>query len=230
MSGERGRLERMVERALRRAVGAPHPSELLAEAEARVREGVRLGVAPNRVQVALAPEDFLRLAPQLARTEDEIRARVRALAAAEGWRLLAPVQVDIMADPAVPPGVPLVEASIQLSAAAPSALVGSATETRPLYRPSRRWRVAVEGGGEHSILYLPFRIGRARDNDLVLPSPLVSRYHAEVVAGIGGEALLRDLNSRNGVLLGGERVAEVRLEHALTVQVGDFILRFEEEG
>jgi ABC-type multidrug transport system ATPase subunit/ABC-type multidrug transport system permease subunit len=55
------------------------------------------------------------------------------------------------------------------------------------------------------------RIGRHPDCDLVLDSPLVSRFHAELEVGSEG-ALLRDLNSANGTFVDGRRVAEQRLQ------------------
>lgn len=52
---------------------------------------------------------------------------------------------------------------------------------------------------------LPFRIGRTRGADLVLGSPRVSKRHAEIVADGAGLAI-RDLGSRNGTFVNGERV------------------------
>ncbi len=52
---------------------------------------------------------------------------------------------------------------------------------------------------------LPFRIGRSTDLDLVLSSPRVSKRHAEIDAD-GRGYLLRDLGSRNGTFVNGERV------------------------
>ncbi|MBN9419101.1 hypothetical protein ABS71_05240 [bacterium SCN 62-11] len=54
------------------------------------------------------------------------------------------------------------------------------------------------------------RIGRNQDCDLVLDSPLVSRYHAELEVGAEG-AWLRDLESANGTFVGGRRVSQAQL-------------------
>ncbi len=225
MNGDVGGLEELVQRVLRRAVGAVHPAELLADAEARVRERVRDGVAPNRVRIVLATGDFLRLAPDLPEFEQELRSLLAERARNEGWRFVAPVDVEVVADPEVAVGVPKVSAEVRLGATPPP--LDEAFPTRALRRPRQRWWVQVEGGERMPIAFLPFRIGRARENDLVLPGLLVSRRHAEVIDDGRGGAILRDVGSRNGILVAGERAERVPLRPGLAVQIGEFTLRFE---
>ncbi|MGA7159209.1 MAG: SpoIIE family protein phosphatase [Acidobacteriaceae bacterium] len=62
---------------------------------------------------------------------------------------------------------------------------------------------------------LPFVIGRAAECSLVLPSPYVSRIHAEILEE-GSELILHDLNSRHGSFVNGERVTGRR-----TLRPGD---------
>lgn len=64
---------------------------------------------------------------------------------------------------------------------------------------------------------VPFRIGRSRDAELVLGSPRVSKLHAEIVPN-GRGLVVRDLDSRNGTFVNGERVEG---DHPL--QVGDVL-------
>lgn len=52
---------------------------------------------------------------------------------------------------------------------------------------------------------VPFRIGRRADLNLSLPSPQVSKLHAEIFAANGGLGL-RDLESASGTFLNGQRV------------------------
>lgn len=220
--------EGLIRRVLRRAVGTVHPAELAADAEAHVREGVRDGIAPNHIRIVLATDDFLRLAPDLAGFERELRTLLAARARHEGWRFLAPLDVEVVADPEVPVGTPRVLADVRVGTKA--APLPEAMPTRALRRPRQRWWIDVDGLGRVPVPYLPFRIGRAKENDLVLPSPLVSRQHAEIVDDGRRDAVLRDLGSRNGILLAGERVECVQLVPGLTVQLGDFTLRFETDG
>lgn len=51
------------------------------------------------------------------------------------------------------------------------------------------------------------RIGRSKDNDVVVRDPMLSRHHAELVFGEQGWTV-RDLGSRNGTFLNGEKVEE----------------------
>ncbi|SFI40532.1 sigma 54-interacting transcriptional regulator [Planctomicrobium piriforme] len=72
-------------------------------------------------------------------------------------------------------------------------------------------------------------IGRAHSNRVVLPDAKCSRQHCEVYFRNGGWHL-RDLNSRNGVLLHGIRVeGDQQLEIGDTIAIGACILRFTDQ-
>ncbi len=70
------------------------------------------------------------------------------------------------------------------------------------------------------------RIGSLDQNDLVLTSPGVSRYHAEILLG-GGTAELRDLHSLNGTQVNGRRVEVAKLSAGDKLRIGDVDLFFE---
>jgi len=71
-------------------------------------------------------------------------------------------------------------------------------------------------------------IGRARDCDVVLSDPTVSRRHAEIEPGeFPGEWIFRDLGSTHGCFVDGERIDEVELRAGLAIRVGPVELRFE---
>ena len=61
--------------------------------------------------------------------------------------------------------------------------------------------------------------------ELALPDRHMSSAHAELVRGLGGWTI-RDLGSKNGVAVDGERVAERVLDDGDWVEVGETILRF----
>jgi pSer/pThr/pTyr-binding forkhead associated (FHA) protein len=64
-----------------------------------------------------------------------------------------------------------------------------------------------------------FIIGRAADCHLKPSSELISRYHCAIL--VGNEVLVRDLGSRNGVLLNGEKIsAERKLNNGDKLAVG----------
>ena len=70
------------------------------------------------------------------------------------------------------------------------------------------------------------RIGRNPDCDLVVDSPLVSRYHAELeISGDG--ALLRDLDSANGTFVGGQRVGQAQLRAGQGLYLANVHLLFD---
>jgi len=72
-----------------------------------------------------------------------------------------------------------------------------------------------------------FTIGKAPSCDLVLDDPLVSREHCEIFTGPGGKYLLRDLGSRNGTVVDGQRVeADVLLRAGMNIAVGGVRMRF----
>lgn len=71
----------------------------------------------------------------------------------------------------------------------------------------------------------PMIIGREEAVDLCIPVQSVSRRHAEM-RWEDGHWILRDLGSRNGSLVDGQRVAEAALEPGEEVRVGDVLLKF----
>jgi transcriptional regulator with PAS, ATPase and Fis domain len=70
-------------------------------------------------------------------------------------------------------------------------------------------------------------IGREPGAELELDVPAVSRKHAEI-AWANGSYHVRDLGSRNGVIVNGRRVQGSPLEHCDEVRIGDAIFKFVE--
>jgi hypothetical protein len=69
------------------------------------------------------------------------------------------------------------------------------------------------------------RIGRGSDNELVLDTKHVSRYHAVLLAG-PVHTSIEDLNSTNGVFVNGKRVARQVLKDGDRVTVGRTSFRY----
>ncbi len=79
---------------------------------------------------------------------------------------------------------------------------------------------------------IPFKketisIGRHPENDVLLDNPKVSRNHARIERQ-GSKFILRDLQSRNGTWVGGQRIDEYRLSSGDAFQIGDANLIFKE--
>ncbi|MBN1920155.1 MAG: FHA domain-containing protein [Anaerolineae bacterium] len=69
--------------------------------------------------------------------------------------------------------------------------------------------------GAHTGMVLPlsgdtFTMGREIDNNLVLDSPRLSRYHARIRISPAGTVLLEDLGSTNGTFINGYLLSGVR--------------------
>lgn len=72
----------------------------------------------------------------------------------------------------------------------------------------------------HRLLGHTIRIGRSRDNDLVLDNLVVSRYHAELRALPDGGHEIVDLDSHNGTYLNGRSVQRAPVGPADIVGIG----------
>ena len=90
----------------------------------------------------------------------------------------------------------------------------------------------VESGlfqGSRYLIYAPFRIGRHPDNDLQLTDKNISRFHAIIEPREEG-FLLRDLGSRNGTFVNGQRVKQSWLRAGDQIRVGKVRMRLTEEA
>ncbi len=72
------------------------------------------------------------------------------------------------------------------------------------------------------------RIGRASDNDIVLPDERVSRHHGQL-ASRQGTLVYTDLGSTNGSYVGGMAVTEIALGQGDELQIGDSAITVELE-
>src|SRR5262249_42860642 len=69
------------------------------------------------------------------------------------------------------------------------------------------------------------KIGRATDNDIVIPDVLASRHHATLVTTAGGTEIL-DNRSINGTFVNGARVEQAMLHDGDTVTIGNIDMVF----
>ena len=78
----------------------------------------------------------------------------------------------------------------------------------------------------HAVDRLPWRIGRAGNNDFTLTDHSVSRLHAEVRGNQLGGVTLHDLRSLNGVFVNDTRIEAVELSDGDVLDIGDVRMRF----
>lgn len=77
----------------------------------------------------------------------------------------------------------------------------------------------------HPVAALPIRIGRAYDNHIIVSDPHVAAHHARVDQAQNGGLILRDLDTRNGLVYKRKRLREVALDGDTIVRVGHTSLR-----
>ena len=71
----------------------------------------------------------------------------------------------------------------------------------------------------------PTTIGRGADNTITIPDPTISRYHAKV-SFQEGYWTVEDLQSANGIMVGGKRVERLALKSGDTFQLGEILFSF----
>jgi hypothetical protein len=72
---------------------------------------------------------------------------------------------------------------------------------------------------------LPIRIGRGYANDVILDDDYAAPSHAVVEPDADGRLVLRDLGSRNGIVVRGRRVQDVALAGDTVARIGHTALR-----
>ena len=120
--------------------------------------------------------------------------------------------------PAAPISSPAMESVTQMGpTAAPRTSEGNlATSMLKILRP---------GGGGGDLPPGSIKIGRATDNDIVVPDVLASRHHATLVPTAGGTEI-RDARSINGTFVNGARVERQLLNEGDVVTIGNIDLVF----
>ena len=102
--------------------------------------------------------------------------------------------------------------------------------TRSLFEPQEQehWGVmTLANGARYDLCHWENVIGRAKNADVRVNFPSVSRSHAAVCRDDGGDWTLYPLQSRNGILLNGQRVdGPVPLERGDVIAVGGVELYF----
>lgn len=219
MTEERGpRLERLLELTARKVSGGGlHPLEILQHVSEAAEASVRDGVVANDYILSLHPADFGRYQRSLPNLRSELEAMLDDLERTRRWTRIGERSIVFAPSDAVSEGSPGVTArfsdtSHHVEAAAPGA-------TRRITR-HKNLVLAMTDGTIVGLTHTPFTIGRGPGNDLVVADLAVSRRHAEIVRTDAG-IVMRDLGSRNGLMVDGERYPEVVLGPWVVVTIGE---------
>ncbi len=255
-SGLEGSLEKYIEGFFRdKFKGRVQPLEMAKRLAREMRDRKRVSIsrvyAPNEYTIYLHPEDYRAvssIAPLLA---GELQDYLIQKAREKNFTLVAPPRVEIQEDAAV------VEGQMRIEGRFGEAVCTTGEEgDRPViaregefedtleYQPARhtapvpvvppgpRARLVVTAGPQEGKVF-PLQtttmvIGRRDTCDVVLSDSSVSRRHAQLEYR-GGEYVLTDLGSTNGVYVNGVRVHAKVLAPGDTIKMGATLCVFEVE-
>ena len=117
----------------------------------------------------------------------------------------------------------------------PGGVTGCPHCLRNVFLPTERipeaFLIPLEGDAKNNRIPLTARmiLGRSNEADIQVLDTNVSRQHAEIVYE-GGKFVVRDLGSRNGVVVNEARVGEAPVKHLDVVRLGGRGFRFEMAG
>ena len=204
---------------------------------------------PNEYTIYLAPDDRAQFATYEAQLRDELADYLAEHARRESYVLLTPPRVELETDDDLDVGVfgiatRLVQDSARSEAGAPP------TQPEPgatmVYKPSaaplqpteaaspvdlgvqREVAVLSWDGRRHEVEKRRVVIGRSKEADVQVTDPNVSRRHAELRQE-GATYWLVDLDSTNGVEVGGKRVKRLKLEDGTRFTIGSTEIAFSRE-
>jgi hypothetical protein len=236
-------VEQAVEGSLRRVFPTSLQPIQLAKAGARAMEQAQvIGIdgreVPNRYDLRLAPPDLERFGEYADALARQVGEYLTGYAEERGLQPVAPIQVHLVADQALRVGSVIADARFVDLAPEVRSHVDAAVEgTRRLLLadvaaarasapPAQQSLVLRDADGQSYPLEPRnglVRLGRATDNDIVLESPRVSRYHAQLRC-VDNSWLVYDLESTNGTYVDGQRLASTRpaaLRRGSRLRLGD---------
>jgi hypothetical protein len=207
----------------------PYVPQLRGELHAR-DDQIRLLKADLEVARAHAAEkdQDLQVAEESIRNlEIEVRDKTGKLEEAnvtvEEWRaVIAESQRSILQRDS---RIKQLESDLDKRAAAVNVSVDQTGEEVALEGPAR---VLIRTDGNTDFVHVlgrRTRIGRGSDNELVLDTKHISRYHAVLLAG-PVHTSIEDLNSTNGVFVNGKRVSRQALKDGDRVTIGRTQFRY----
>ncbi len=158
-------------------------------------------LAPNTFTVRLSPSDDDKMAALGDALGHELDTLVHKHAKSQGYSFAGPVTISLRRDDQVSTGTLRVEST--------TAQGGQVS-----------WRGVVDiAGKRHPLIKGRTVIGRGSDADITISDAGTSRKHVEILWD-GERAMVRDLNSTNGTMMGGRKITEAALAPDSTVTIG----------
>jgi hypothetical protein len=236
------RLENWIEQVVeepfvRLFAGQVLPQEVAARLVRAMEDGERLAAdgvpeVPGRYRIALNPRDLRALQRHHPHLAEELTEALLHLVARLPIRMAQQPAVLLQADAALP------SREVRITPIDGRGGMEQPTRDMDLSRvaelmegteaPSRTAYLIVEGQRVFDLAEPTVQVGRARDNDLVLDDPRVSRHHARLHRRFD-RYVLRDLGSSGGTTVNGFPVQEVVLRTGDLVSLAGVDLIYAEE-
>ncbi|MBE0447340.1 MAG: DUF3662 domain-containing protein [Actinobacteria bacterium] len=188
---------------------------------------------PNRYTIIVSAADAEKLKPFERTLISEFQSFLISHAKKEGYEIVGRLEIELKEDPGRSLGELVIESSLESRDTGPEAAIEGTRVITPetaLAGTKRAYLIRVGPGGEtkYALTTHSFKIGRAPDNDIIIPDPNVSRHHAHIES-ISARHVLKDLNSTNGTLVNGTRVNEHTLKEGDIIVIGTTKFRFRRE-
>ena len=200
---------------------------------------------PDEYTIYLSPADRDQFSSYEDSLRDELQEYLAEHARRENYALLAPPRVKFETDSDLDLGVFGIATRLTHTSrakqpdapraqAAPGSTMIYAPVTPPAESPAGELEaapIAAEevaltfGDARHPVLAPKVVLGRSKDCDIHVPDPNVSRRHAELRRE-GTAYVLVDLDSTNGIEVGGRRVKHVDLENGTRFTIGSTEIAF----
>lgn len=207
--------------------------KLTREMDAHRTISVAKVYVPNRYIILLSVSDVEKLRPFERTLVSEFQEFLLSHAKKEGYEIVGRPTIEFKNDSSLSLGELVIESSLESRDTESVSEIGSTEVIAPKFSPVREkkaYLVRIGSGGEtkFSLTGRSIRIGRAPDNDIVIPDPNVSRHHARI-DNVSTRYVLKDLGSTNGTLVNSLRSGEHNLKEGDSIIIGATELRFRRE-
>jgi len=176
-------------------------------------------LVPNDFLISLSKHDYARLFPYSKTMTAEIIADLREYAAENEYIFNGPISIQFDQRPDLPVGRFQVSSQTIAEVGRPPSAPGALRSAH---------LVLEVNGVRHPLTPPGFTVGRGADADLRINDPGISRIHAQFVVAMSGGVLrvrIVDLNSTNGILVDGRKVAEAELGDGSRIDIGKTQMR-----
>lgn len=177
-------------------------------------------IVPNDFVVELGQHDFDRLSVYAQPLGAELAGMVTEYAQEQGYSFVGPVQVQFELADDLDTGMFRVR-SQALAGVVPMTPAPAAGDGQP-----SAWLEI--NGVRHPIAKSVISLGRGLEVDLRIEDPGVSRRHAEIRVS-GGNAVVSDLGSTNGVIVDGRQSDQAQLHDGSVIVLGNTTMTFRME-